>query len=90
MPTSGDVKSGDFFHLVPLLAVLAVSGSFAYYACALHVLGVWLGLAFCVLALGCFQVCPRPPLPTQSFIVLYRPQSFIVFPLNSLFSVTGA
>ena len=49
-----------------------------------HVLMVLLGLAFSVLALGCFQVFPRPALPTQGS----QGPSFKVFPLNSLFSAT--
>ena len=47
---------------------------------------VLLGSAFGVLALGCFQVFPCPPLSAQGS----QGPSFIVFPLNSLFSVTGA
>ena len=44
-----------------LRAVLAVSGSFAYYI----ILVVLLSSAFGVLALVCFLVFPLPPLPTQ-------------------------
>ena len=47
---------------------------------------LWLGSVFSVVAFVCFQVFPLPPLPIQE----RRGLSPIVFPLNSLFSVTGA
>ena len=65
-------------------AVLAVSGSLAYQA---HVL---VAFAWLKRSVGwrfvSFQVFPLPPLPIQG----RRGLSPIVFPLNSLFSVTGA
>ena len=64
-----------------LRAVLAVSGSLAYQACARL-----LGSAFGVVAFMYFRVFPLPPLPIQG----RRGFSSIGFPLNSLFSVTGA
>ena len=69
-----------------LQAVLAVSGSFAYYACACACPRGLLGSAFGVLTLVCFLVFSLPPLPIRGI----RGVSSIVFPLNSLFSVTGA
>ena len=47
---------------------------------------LFLGSAFGVVAFVCFLVFPLPPLPIQG----RRGLSSIVFPLNSLFSVTGA
>ena len=43
-----------------------------------HVLVILLGSAFGVLALGCFQVFPRPPFPTQGS----QGPSFIVFSIE--------
>ena len=70
-----------------------VFGQFQRSAPPLHirhvparVLVVVLGSAFGVVALVCFLVFPLPPLPIRGS----RGLSSIVFPLNSLFSVTGA
>ena len=45
-----------------------------------------LGSAFGVVAFVCFPIFPLPPLPIQG----RRSLSSVVFPLNSLFSVTSA
>ena len=48
---------------------------------------LWLGSAFGVVAFMCFLVFPLPPLPVQGSRDL---SSIVFFPMNSLFSVTGA
>ena len=70
-----------------LQAVLAVSGSFALLGVCLR-MSSWLNCLAqrLVVALVCFLVFPLPPLPIQGS----RGLSSIVFPLNSLFSVTAA
>ena len=71
-----------------------VFGQFLRSAAPLHircapalVLVALLGSALGVVALMCFLVFPLPPLPIQGHRGL---SSIVFFPLNSLFSVTGA
>ena len=68
------------------LAVLAVSGSFAYFACVCACPRGFAWLSVRGVGARVLSSISRPPLPTQGS----QGPFFIVFPLNSLFSVTGA